>query len=82
MVVGMLLGKGIFAGQGAEAQRSNPVSEPYSARSWPAMRESEASSNKLRASISVRASELRAVSRCIGLEYNVMVSLTVWLIGK
>ncbi len=61
--------------------RINPVSEPYSARSSPAKVESEASKSKLRASISVRASGPRAVSRCIGLEYNAMVSLTVWLIG-
>ena len=46
------------------------------------MRESEVSNNKLRASISVRASGPRAVSRSIGLEYNAIVSLTVWLIGK
>ena len=102
-VVEMLLGEGIFAGQGAEAQGSNqssgfglreeaaevseartcqPGERAVSARSWPAKVESEASNSKLRASISVRASGPRAVSRCIGLEYNAIVSLTVWLIGK
>jgi energy-converting hydrogenase Eha subunit G len=45
------------------------------------MRESEASNNKLRACISVRASGPRVVSRWIGLEYNAIVSLTLWLIG-
>jgi hypothetical protein len=64
--------------------RIKPVSEPYSARSWPARAESEASNNKLENQFgeSLRTESGQSVSRCIGLEYNAMVSLTVWRIGK